>query len=91
MQTLLPAEIAMQVHDPLGDSVLAQDEYRIELAPLDRLQNADAVILAVDPEVYRAGWPLILPLLANAKGIVIDVKTKLDRSKKPRDVVLWRP
>ena len=56
------------------------------------LRPADAVILAVAHKDYVAGgWPLILGLLKGGKGIVLDVKAKLDRTKKPEGIILWRP
>jgi len=30
-------------------------------------------------------------LLQGGKGIVLDVKAKLDRTKKPEGINLWRP
>ena len=45
---------------------------------------ADAVILAVAHHDYVAGgWPLVTRLLKGGKGIVLDVKSKLDRAQKP--------
>ena len=61
------------------------------LTPLDALQPADAVILAVAHEIYVAeGWPLIARLLKGGKGVVLDVKSKLDRAQKPEGIDLWR-
>ena len=52
---------------------------------------ADAVVLAVAHESYRtAGWPLITRLLANGRGLVMDVKGVLDPRAKPADVEIWR-
>jgi len=38
----------------------------------------------------QSGWPLITSLLKNACGIVMDVKSRLDRAKAPPSVELWR-
>ena len=52
---------------------------------------ADAVVLAVAHESYRtSGWPLITRLLANGRGLVMDVKGVLDPRAKPADIEIWR-
>ena len=55
------------------------------------MRPADAVILAVAHKDYVAGgWPLVAKLLKDGEGIVLDVKAKLDRGKKPEGIDLWR-
>ena len=82
---------SVQVHDPLASPADADREYGIELTELERLQPADAVIVAVPHEKYlNSGWPLISTLLKNTGSIVIDVKSRLDRAKTPSGVELWR-
>jgi UDP-N-acetyl-D-galactosamine dehydrogenase len=83
--------IPVQVHDPLASAQEAQREYGIELCSREALLTADAVLLAVAHEDYvAAGWPLVLGLLKEGRGIVMDIKGRLDRSQKPDGVVLWR-
>ena len=61
------------------------------MTPLESLRPADAVILAVAHKDYVAGgWPLVAKLLKDGEGIVLDVKAKLDRAKKPEGIDLWR-
>ena len=84
------AGIAVQVHDPMADPAHARREYGIELVKLEALQPADAVVLAVAHDAYKAGWPLIVPLLRDGKGVVLDVKARLDRSRVPAGIALWR-
>jgi UDP-N-acetyl-D-galactosamine dehydrogenase len=68
-----------------------QHEYGVKLMPFDQLKPADAVILSVAHKDYlRGGWPMISRLLADGKGLVLDVRGKLDRSKQPAGVELWR-
>ena len=51
--------ITVQLHDPEADGDLLQEEYQLDLTPLDRLQPADAVVLAVAHASYReGGWDL---------------------------------
>lgn len=82
----------VQVTDPLASSDETVQEYGIRLTPIESLQPADAVIFAVAHKDYVAGgWPLIVKLLKGGEGIVLDIKAKLDRAKKPKGIDLWRP
>ena len=81
----------VQVHDPLADPADAIREYQIHMLPLDRLREADGVMLAVPHEIFvQRGWALIGPLLKDGKGVVVDIKSRLDRGTKPPDIELWR-
>ena len=85
------AGIAVQMHDPLALAADTNREYGIIPVALDALEPADAVILAVAHQEYVAGgWPLVKRLLKDGKGIVLDVKCKLDRAQKPEGIELWR-
>jgi UDP-N-acetyl-D-galactosamine dehydrogenase len=82
--------IAVQLHDPEADGDLLQHEYQLSLTPLDKLQPADAVVLAVAHTSYReGGWDLIKPLLRGS-AFVADVPALLDRNSAPKGVTLWR-
>src|SRR5262249_59011052 len=81
--------IPVQVHDPLADPADAAREYGIAMEK--DLAPADAVVLAVAHESYRAaGWPLIARLLKDERGLVMDVKGILDPLQKPAGIELWR-
>jgi UDP-N-acetyl-D-glucosamine/UDP-N-acetyl-D-galactosamine dehydrogenase len=83
--------LAVQVHDPLANAAEAKHEYGVTLTELDALRPADAVILAVAHRTYlREGWPLVQRLLTGGSGLVLDVKTRLDRSSVPAGIELWR-
>jgi len=91
VRELQSSGIAVQVHDPLARAEDAQREYGIALSAIEALRPADAVILAVAHDDFvRQGWPLITRLLKNQEGIVLDIKSKLDRAAKPAGVELWR-
>ena len=52
---------------------------------------ADAVVLAVGHDAYRAaGWPLVAKLLKNGRGLVMDVKGTLDPLERPDGIEVWR-
>jgi UDP-N-acetyl-D-glucosamine/UDP-N-acetyl-D-galactosamine dehydrogenase len=83
--------IAVQLHDPEADSDLLQEEYQLALTPLEKLQPADAVVLAVGHASYRTGgWSLVKTLLKADGGFVADVPALLDRKSTPQGVTLWR-
>jgi len=83
--------LSVQVHDPLADPGEVKREYGIELVRMDTLQPADAVIFAVAHESYvSGGWPLLTKLLKADGGVVLDVKSRLDRGQRPEQVELWR-
>ena len=83
--------VSVQVADPIASAAETAHEYGIKLTPLESLRPADAVILAVAHKEYVAGgWPLVARLLKESQGIVLDVKAKLDRAKKPKGIDLWR-
>jgi UDP-N-acetyl-D-galactosamine dehydrogenase len=81
----------VQAHDPLAAAGEVKREFGIELVERDRLTPADAVVLAVPHQLYLAeGWPFVVRLLKNGRGIVIDIKARLDRARKPSGIELWR-
>ena len=83
--------VSVQIADPIASAEDTAHEYGIKLTPIESLHAADAVILAVAHKDYVAGgWPLITKLLKGNRGIVLDVKAKLDRAKKPEGIDLWR-
>jgi UDP-N-acetyl-D-galactosamine dehydrogenase len=91
VRELTDAGIAVQVHDPLALSEEVRHEYGIDLTPLEALQPADGVILAVAHGDYlKGGWPFVAKLLKQGQGVVFDVKSRLDRSQKPQGIDLWR-
>jgi len=83
--------VRVQVTDPIASAEETVHEYGVKLTPFESLQPADAVIFAVAHNDYVAGnWPMIVKLLRQGQGIVLDVKAKLDRAKKPEGIDLWR-
>ena len=82
--------VEIQLADPLADPSEFQHEYGLDLVPLEALEPADAVVLAIAHRTYvEGGWALIRPLL-RSQGFVADVQGILDRSQLPSDVTLWR-
>ncbi|RKN85653.1 nucleotide sugar dehydrogenase [Paenibacillus ginsengarvi] len=83
--------VRVQVSDPLADSKEVQHEYGLELVPLDGLEPADAILLAVPHHAFTdMGWNNITAILKQGSGVVADVKSVLDASSCPDQIKLWR-
>ena len=80
--------IEAMVHDPWGDPHEAAEEYKIKLAPLDRLTGLDALILAVAHDEYLQNVDSLYARVHDG-GVVIDVKSALPTTKPPRGIRLW--
>jgi UDP-N-acetyl-D-glucosamine/UDP-N-acetyl-D-galactosamine dehydrogenase len=83
--------VAVAVNDPVADPAGVVEEHKISLQPIEAIEPADGVVLAVPHHSYReGGWPLISRLLKNGRGLVVDVRSCLDRNRRPENVSLWR-
>ncbi|WP_087974162.1 nucleotide sugar dehydrogenase [Oceanobacillus rekensis] len=83
--------IKVQVTDAQADPVEAHEEYGIDLISYKELVPADAVVFTVPHEEYlNEGWGIFDQLLKHGKGIVFDVKSKLDKMTRPENIELWR-
>ena len=78
------------VHDPLGDAGEAQHEYRINLSPLEALDNLDALVLAVSHRDYLAAGAAELRARLKTNGVFIDVKSAFTASDFPSPLTSWR-
>ncbi len=92
LEILLDHGVHVQVCDPVAWPEDCEHEYSVTLTPFDKLEPADAVILAVPHKQYLdGGWSLVRALLGAQGGVVMDVKALLPREHKPDDVTHWRP
>jgi len=83
--------VKVQIADPWADPHAVEEEYGVALSGIERLEPADAVILAVAHDAYvEGGWRLVQRLLDDSAGLVLDVKMKLDRGARPPAIELWR-
>jgi UDP-N-acetyl-D-glucosamine/UDP-N-acetyl-D-galactosamine dehydrogenase len=81
----------VHIADPIADPADCQREYGITPVPLADLPPADAVIIAVSHDEYKqGGWPLVTGRLKPDGGIVMDIKSFLDRASVPSNVRCWR-
>lgn len=70
----------VSVHDPLATSAEAKREYGLDLCDMDSLPPAHAVIFAVPHREYLDDAEKRVMSLLAPDGVVIDVKSVLDRS-----------
>ncbi|MGI6285987.1 nucleotide sugar dehydrogenase [Neomoorella humiferrea] len=83
--------VKVQVADVMANYEEVEKEYGLRLVPESELQPADAVVLAVPHLTYcRQGWGLVVGLLKEQGGVVVDVKSVLDKKACPANVTLWR-
>jgi UDP-N-acetyl-D-glucosamine/UDP-N-acetyl-D-galactosamine dehydrogenase len=77
------------ITDPYANSEETEHEYGIKLNEWSELSGLDGMILAVSHKKYLEMdlEELLKPL--NKGAVLIDVKSVLDRSKLPSDVVYW--
>ncbi len=76
--------IEVLVHDPLADCEEAQHEYGLELIDPENAGTLDAIILAVSHEQFKKYSPAWLNRICcngNGKGVIIDVKSFLNRDE----------
>lgn len=84
--------VGVVVHDPIAEAEEAVAEYGIHLSKWDAIKNMDGVILAVSHHAYtEMGSSKILKLLRNQQeGVVVDVKSALDKETFPKSIKYWR-
>jgi len=83
--------IDVQVTDAHANHEEAVSEYGVTLTAYDELLPADAAVLAVSHNDYiEAGWPQFERLLKHGKGIVMDIKSAMNKESKPENIDLWR-
>lgn len=91
IRELLEYGVNVQVSDIHADSGEAKREYGVDLVPFNKLEPADALILAVPhTEYYEKGWPAIKTLLRENEAVVADIKSILPIKSKPQEIDLWR-
>jgi len=83
--------INVQVSDPLADPVEAEHEYGVCLTPLDHLQPAAAVLLAVAHKKYCEMGVESLKNLMLDSPVLVDVKCIFNQEKvRQAGIRLWR-
>ncbi len=81
--------IEAMVHDPLANADEARHEYGLELSAMSALHDLDGLVLAVPHREFRVdGFVASLAALAPG-GVLIDVKSAVDRALVPTGIAYW--
>ena len=81
------------VHDPLADPEEARKYYDVDILPLERLQDVDALVVAVAHKDYREMGLAGLAGLCNQNHhpVIVDVKSTFDpRNAADKGIIYWR-
>lgn len=85
--------VEVLVHDPLADVAETRHEYALELTDLSAVGKVDAVVYAVSHKEFaeiKAEQLSALCLNGNGKGVVVDVKSILERVEiEAAGLVYW--
>ena len=83
--------VKVQVHDPLADPAEAEHEYGVRLTPLEKLEPAAAVVVAVAHRRYRDMSIGDLAGMMRGNPVLIDVKCIYERSElEQAGIRVWR-
>jgi UDP-N-acetyl-D-galactosamine dehydrogenase len=77
------------VSDPLADAAEARHEYGVDLLPRSELTDLDALILAVPHQALLAEPLEHLTAQIRPGGVVVDIKSVLDRNALRSDLRYW--
>ncbi|HVA11650.1 MAG TPA: nucleotide sugar dehydrogenase [Stellaceae bacterium] len=77
------------VHDPMADPDEALHEYGVELVGAERFTGLDGVIYAVAHEAFKQRGVGFLAQMLVTGGVLVDVKSALDRSTVPSGITYW--
>jgi UDP-N-acetyl-D-galactosamine dehydrogenase len=81
--------VSSLVYDPRADAEEAMHEYGIRLSPLEELQQLDAAVLAVAHRELRAFDAARWQQMLHPEGVLLDVKSAVDRSALPASLTYW--
>ena len=92
IQELREYGVQVLVHDPIAEPEEAVAEYGIHLQQWNDLKNVDGLVIAVAHRRYAemSLQELLKPLRNQQDGVVIDVKSLLDRAKLSSSLKYWR-
>jgi len=77
------------VHDPLADPEHTHEEYGIRLSPFDAFRNLDAVVFAVNHQVFLAGGAGLLRACLKPTSVFVDVKSCFRPEEFPEPIAYW--
>jgi UDP-N-acetyl-D-galactosamine dehydrogenase len=92
IQELREYGVQVLVHDPIAEPEEAVAEYGIHLQQWNDLKNIDGLVIAVAHRAYAEMGlqELLKPLRNQQDGVIMDVKSLLDRAKLSPSLKYWR-
>ena len=84
--------VEVLVHDPYAEPHDAVEEYGIHLADWNQMHDLDGIVIAVPHRYYTDMTPtnLLKLLRTSTNGVVVDVKSMLNRDHIPITIKYWR-
>ena len=89
LETLADYGISALVHDPLVDATEAAAQFGLELQPIERLTDLDALVLAVPHRRYLDAPVTLLSDRLRPGGILIDVRSAIPQGVLRDDITTW--
>ena len=81
--------IEAMVHDPLANPEESRREYGLELSPMSELRDLDGLVLAVPHRHFRENDFAAALAALSPGGVLVDVKSAIDRSLVPAGITYW--
>ena len=75
------------VHDPMADSAEALREYGVELVGIEQFTRLDGLIYTVPHRVVKERGADYIPSMLAPGGVLIDVKSAIDRAAVPSGII----
>jgi UDP-N-acetyl-D-glucosamine/UDP-N-acetyl-D-galactosamine dehydrogenase len=77
------------VHDPMADAAEAMHEYGVELVGIERFTGLDGVIYAVSHRLLKERGDGFVFGMLGPGGVLIDVKSAINRAAVPAHIAYW--
>jgi UDP-N-acetyl-D-galactosamine dehydrogenase len=77
------------VHDPLADVEATHEDYGIHLSPFSAFQDLDALVFAVNHQVFLAPGPGALRACLKPTSVFVDVKSCFQPADFPEPIAYW--
>ncbi len=89
MDELQEFGVTAMISDPWANPQEVHHEYGIDLTSEDNLQDLDVLLLAVPHSIYIAEKAERVLSKLKPNGILIDIKSVIDKKLLPKDTVYW--
>jgi UDP-N-acetyl-D-galactosamine dehydrogenase len=77
------------IHDPMADPEAAIHDYGLALVGADAFKGLDAVIYAVPHKLIKERGGAYIAAMVTRGGVIMDVKSALDRAALPTGIAYW--